>query len=367
MAAIAGALFIVLVPVKNDLFLAASLAFAAGVMLYISFVDIYAGKAIGHFEDAGYTSAEAFTYATICFFAGFPISWVLDKISHRAVYHGSMLASGSSFCTPSASASCSSCCCTGGEAHIDEKSAAACPPCSHVMVHVAPQPVASGDGEDVMAGGGGKQAGGRAGSSAGGEDAVSQEERTKKLVHLGLLAAMAMALHNMPEGLVTFVGYMDSITSGITTAVAIAIHNIPEGMVIASAVYFGTGQRLKAVMWTALAALSEPLGGLIGLAVVCGGSMTDTVFGILFGLVGGIMVYISLKELLPGARRFDPKDKVTTALMAAGGVIMACSLVAIAFSQPQEGPELEPFMSEVAGGVTATEEEAMPLAPPPLP
>lgn len=120
---------------------------------------------------------------TPSFFAGFPISWVLDKISHRAVYHGSMLASGSSFCTPSASASCSSCCCTGGEAHIDEKSAAACPPCSHVMVHVAPQPVASGDGEDVMAGGGGKQAGGRAGSSAGGEDAVSQVREWEPLTY----------------------------------------------------------------------------------------------------------------------------------------------------------------------------------------
>ncbi|KAG2453424.1 hypothetical protein HYH02_001647 [Chlamydomonas schloesseri] len=340
-------------------------------MLYISFVDIYAGKAIGHFEDAGYSDAEAYTYATICFFAGFPISWVLDKISHRAVYHGSALTSGT--CCGLGCSSCSSksgccgTCCGHGEAHIDEKSPAACPPCSHVMVQVAPAPVVGGaDAEAAMAGSGGVKRGSSAGSSVGGDDeALSQEERTKKLVHLGLLAAMAMALHNMPEGLVTFVGYMDSIASGITTAVAIAIHNIPEGMVIASAVYFGTGQRLKAVMWTALAALSEPLGGLIGLAVVCGGSMTDTVFGILFGLVAGIMVYISLKELLPGARRFDPKDKVTTILMAAGGVIMACSLVAISFSQPQdEEPPVEemvePLIGEVAGQMAA-----MPLTPPP--
>lgn len=106
-------------------------------------------------------------------------------------------------------------------------------------------------------------------------------------------------------------------------------------MVISSAVYFGTGNRWRALCWATLAALAEPLGGLIGLGVVCGGSMTNTVFGIMFGLVGGIMTYISLKELLPAARNFDPEDRVCTIFLTSGMIIMACSLVAIAFSSPE--------------------------------
>ncbi|GIL84337.1 hypothetical protein Vretimale_15946 [Volvox reticuliferus] len=309
-ASILGGLFIIVVPVKNNLFLAASLAFAAGVMLYISLVDIYAGKAIGHFVEAGHADSYAFTYATICFFCGFPISWVLDKLAERLAYHG----------------------------HEGPTSARTSPipeklqpddATSQATIDLSSNP----NNVDVESGseGGSQQA-----SKIPAEESSVKVARSRKLVHMGILAAMAVALHNMPEGLVTFVGYMDSIKSGITTAVAIAIHNIPEGMVISSAVYFGTGLRWRAILMAALAAFTEPLGGLIGLAVVCGGSMTETVFGILFGLVGGIMTYISLKELLPGARNFDPEDKVTTAFLSAGMIIMACSLIAIVFSSPPE-------------------------------
>ncbi|KXZ51242.1 hypothetical protein GPECTOR_13g729 [Gonium pectorale] len=270
-------------------------------MVYVSIVDIYAGKAIGHFEDAGHGSAHAFTYATLCFFGGFPISFVLDKIAERAVYHGSKG--------------------THSERELPSPgSSGSTEPEVSVIVDVNQRVGAPGKELD---------------SSADCNN-NSIPERGKRLVHMGLLAAMAMALHNMPEGLVTFVGYMDSITSGITTAIAIAVHNVPEGMVIASAVYFGTGRRWKAIMWTAIASISEPIGGLIGLAVVCGGQMTDTVFGILFGLVAGIMVYISLKELLPSARTFDPRDRVSTWCLMMGMLIMACSLIAIGFSQPEE-------------------------------
>ncbi|EFJ51462.1 iron-nutrition responsive ZIP family transporter [Volvox carteri f. nagariensis] len=311
-ASVAGGLIIIAVPVKNNLFLAASLAFAAGVMLYISVVDIFAGKSVGHFAEAGYDDAYAFTYASICFFCGFPISWALDKLAERLAYQGSE--------GPSPLAHHPSTSALPEKVQTDDSTS--------VAGGTLPQQRALTDVESAA------DLGSQRPSDMDSEQASVKAVRSRKLIHMGILAAMAVALHNMPEGLVTFVGYMDSITSGITTAVAIAIHNIPEGMVISSAVYFGTGRRGRAILWAALAAFTEPLGGLIGLAVVCGGSMTETVFGILFGLVGGIMTYISLKELLPGARSFDPEDRVTTGFLTAGMIIMACSLIAIAFSSP---------------------------------
>ncbi|GIL62799.1 hypothetical protein Vafri_16970 [Volvox africanus] len=311
LASILGGLFIIFVPVKSNLFLAASLAFAAGVMLYISLVDIYAGKAISHFVEAGHADSYAFTYATICFFCGFPISWILDKLAERLAYHGH-------------------------EGPTPAPTFPAVP--EKVQPEDAPVPatIALSSSTNVVDVESSSDGSSQQVPQISSEQSSVKVARSRKLVHMGILAAMAVALHNMPEGLVTFVGYMDSIKSGITTAVAVAIHNIPEGMVIASAVYFGTGLRRRAILMAALAAFTEPLGGLIGLAVVCGGSMTETVFGILFGLVGGIMTYISLKELLPGARNFDPEDRVTTAFLAAGMIVMACSLVAIAFSTPAE-------------------------------
>ncbi|GLC46316.1 hypothetical protein PLESTB_000998300 [Pleodorina starrii] len=337
-ASVIGGLFIIFVPVRDNRFLAASLAFAAGVMLYISFVDIYAGKAVGHFSEAGYADSYAFTYATICFFCGFPISWILDKIADRL--------SGGSHDFPAC------------------PSSAAAPPPPPSLEKAKPNHEAADSTVDIGLSAtqrattdlesGCSESSGLQRTAEQVDGAAVKDIRSRKLVHLGILAAMAVALHNMPEGLVTFVGYMDSSISGITTAVAIAIHNIPEGMVIASAVYFGTGLRWRAILWATLAALTEPLGGLIGLAVVCGGSMTPTVFGILFGLVAGIMTYISIKELLPGARNFDPEDKVTTAFLASGMIVMACSLVAIVYSSPPEAAE-EALPSALA-----------PLAPSPM-
>lgn len=93
-------------------------------------------------------------------------------------------------------------------------------------------------------------------------------------------------------------------------------------------VYYATGNRWKSVYWAALSGLAEPVGGLIGYAIVRGGQMNDLVFGALFGLIAGMMVYISLKELIPTAFKFDPQDRVVTVTTVAGMVLMAASLVA---------------------------------------
>jgi ZIP family zinc transporter len=113
---------------------------------------------------------------------------------------------------------------------------------------------------------------------------------------------------------------------GAVLAVAIGIHNIPEGLCVSLPIYYATGNRWKAFMWGCLSGLSEPIAALLGWAVLAQ-AMTDEAYAILFGLVSGMMVIISLKELVPTAHRYDPEDSVVTYSLIAGMAIIALSLV----------------------------------------
>lgn len=148
----------------------------------------------------------------------------------------------------------------------------------------------------------------------------------RKLVKMGFSTAVAIALHNFPEGLATFVAALDDTSVGAVLAVAIGIHNIPEGLCVALPIYYATGNRWKAFMWGCLSGLSEPVAALLGWAVLAR-AMSDEVYAILFGLVSGMMVIISLKELIPTAHRYDPEDSVVTYSLIAGMAIIALSLV----------------------------------------
>ncbi len=148
----------------------------------------------------------------------------------------------------------------------------------------------------------------------------------RKLVKMGLNTAVAIALHNFPEGLATFVAALHDPSVGAVLAVAIGIHNIPEGLCVALPIYYATGNRCKAFMWGCLSGLSEPIAAVLGWAVLAQ-AMADEVYAILFGLVSGMMVIISLKELLPTAHRYDPEDSVVTYSLIAGMFIIALSLV----------------------------------------
>lgn len=149
---------------------------------------------------------------------------------------------------------------------------------------------------------------------------------SKKLVRMGINTAVAIGIHNFPEGLATFVAALDDPGVGAVLAIAIGIHNIPEGLCVALPIYYATGNRWKAFLWACMSGLSEPVGALLGWAVLAN-SMSDNLYAILFGLVGGMMVIISTKELLPTAHRYDPEDTVVTYSMIAGMIIMALSLV----------------------------------------
>ena len=152
------------------------------------------------------------------------------------------------------------------------------------------------------------------------------EHQKRKLVHMGLSTALAIALHNFPEGLATFVAALADPSVGVVLAIAIAIHNIPEGLCVALPIYYATGNRWKGFMWGCLSGLSEPVAALLGWAVLAN-AMSQTAFATLFGLVSGMMVMISFKELLPTAHRYDPEDTVVTYSVVVGMAIMAVSLV----------------------------------------
>jgi zinc transporter ZupT len=152
------------------------------------------------------------------------------------------------------------------------------------------------------------------------------ERQKKKLASMGLSTALAIAIHNFPEGLATFVAALQDPSVGVVLAVAIGIHNIPEGLCVALPIYYATGNRWKAFMWGCLSGLSEPVAALLGWAVLAN-AMSQTVYAILFGLVAGMMVMISFKELIPTAHRYDPEDTVVTYSVVIGMAIMAISLV----------------------------------------
>ncbi len=149
--------------------------------------------------------------------------------------------------------------------------------------------------------------------------------KKKKLLKMGMLSAVAIAIHNFPEGLATFTAAISDPALGIAIAVAIAIHNIPEGIAVSIPLYYATGNKKKAFWYSFLSGLAEPVGAIIGFAVLMP-FLNDTIFGILFASVAGIMVFISLDELLPAAREYGQPHSAIYGLIA-GMMVMAVSLI----------------------------------------
>ena len=153
----------------------------------------------------------------------------------------------------------------------------------------------------------------------------NEEHNFAKLKRTGLFAALAIAVHNFPEGIATFTAALTDPQLGIAIAVAIAIHNIPEGIAVSIPLYFATGNRKKAFGLSFLSGLAEPLGAVVGYFLLMP-FLTPTVFGVIFAGVAGIMVFISLDELLPAAQEYGEHHLCTYGLIAGMGV-MALSLV----------------------------------------
>jgi ZIP family zinc transporter len=235
----------------NRKFLAASLGFSAGVMIYVSFVEILP-KANASLNSI-FGEELGFLYTTVAFFAGILLIALID-----------------------------------------------------ILVPVAENPHELVDEKDLK---------------SKNKTAI----RDKYLIRMGLFSAGAIALHNLPEGLATFIAAVENPSIGISIAIAIAIHNIPEGVAIAIPIYYATKSRKKALLYSFLSGLSEPLGALLGIFILTY-FVSDIWFGAVFGVVAGIMIYISLDELLPTAEKYGEHHLAIYGLII-GMVVMASSLI----------------------------------------
>lgn len=153
----------------------------------------------------------------------------------------------------------------------------------------------------------------------------SSDEDKEKLMKMGLFSALAIAIHNFPEGLATFMSSLTNPALGTSIAIAIAIHNIPEGLAVSAPIFYATKNRKKAFTLSFLSGLAEPIGAIIGYFILRS-VLTDTVFGAVFAMVAGIMVYISLDELLPTAEEYG-EHHIAIGGLIGGMVIMALSLI----------------------------------------
>lgn len=152
-----------------------------------------------------------------------------------------------------------------------------------------------------------------------------QQKNQAYIRHLGIMAALAITAHNFPEGLATFFATLESPSLGTPLAIAIAIHNIPEGISIAAPIYYATHDKKLTILACFLSGLAEPLGALIGYMVLKP-FLSPVVFGVVFGLIAGVMVFLSLDELLPAAKRYSNGHETVYGLVA-GMSALAISLI----------------------------------------
>ena len=158
--------------------------------------------------------------------------------------------------------------------------------------------------------------------------------RHKKLLRMGLFTALAIGIHNFPEGLATFLAALEEPTLGLAIAIAIALHNIPEGISVSVPIFYATGNRRVAFRYSLLSGFAEPVGALVGYGLLRlaflfsshQGAIPSQAMGILFGGVAGVMVYISLDELLPTSRAYGRGHDSLIGLLS-GMIIMALSLL----------------------------------------
>ena len=232
----------------NKRFLTFALGFSAGIMLYVSFVEILPEAQASILEEMSESRAAWIT--TAAFFGGICLIWLIDQM----------------------------------------------------MPHL-------GNPHEM---------------SLAGSIGDDQPEESK-LYRMGIFTALAIAIHNFPEGMAVFFSALSDQSLGIVIAVTIALHNIPEGMAVAVPVYFATKSKGKAFSYSFLSGLAEPLGAIIGYLLLQP-FLTPLVFSLVLAGVAGIMVYISLDELLPTAEEYGEHHLAISGLVI-GMAVMALSLL----------------------------------------
>ena len=157
---------------------------------------------------------------------------------------------------------------------------------------------------------------------------MDHQPHNPRLMRMGVMTALAIGIHNFPEGIATFTSAVDNMALGVAIAVAIAIHNIPEGIAVSIPIYYATGDRRKAFRLSLLSGLAEPVGAVLAYLVLTP-FMTPTLMGCILAGVAGIMVFISIDELLPAAREYG-EAHISIYGVVAGMALMAVSLILLA-------------------------------------
>lgn len=221
-----GSLFTLCIKRINHKFLSGTLGFSAGVMLYISMIELFpeASKELIHI----YGSARGYGYATIAFFGGIAFIAIIDRIIPSDEMPRELL--------------------------------------NYRIIK-------------------------------------NTKVKDFNMLRTGLFTALAVMIHNFPEGLVSFITSLENPALGTSIAISIAIHNIPEGIAVFSPIYYATGSKRKAFCYSFYSGLTEPLGAIIGYFLLYN-FLNRTMLGILLATVAGIMVYISIDELLPSAQKY---------------------------------------------------------------
>mmetsp|Transcript_3342 Transcript_3342/g.4827 ORF Transcript_3342/g.4827 Transcript_3342/m.4827 type:complete len:375 (+) Transcript_3342:124-1248(+) len=327
--------------------LAGSLGFSGGVMSYVSFIEIFQ-KSQKAFTNDGFSDGKAYSYATMCFFGGVLVMMLLNVMvatllgGHGHGHgHGEPSSTTKSTTTPAKKKKHGdddddhsdhiikgpTCCDKDpvGKLQKIQNMANALENDKEGSMNM--DEVIDDDFVDNLPLGDDDDQSDLSDEEDGAKAADKKTtEENKRLVTMGMNTAIAIGLHNFPEGLATFVAALNDPRVGAVLATAIAIHNIPEGLCVALPIYYATGNRLKAFMWALLSGASEIVAALLGWAVLAN-SFSDTMYGILFGIVAGMMVIITTRELLPTAHFYDPEDTVVTYSFIGGMIVMAASLV----------------------------------------
>lgn len=156
---------------------------------------------------------------------------------------------------------------------------------------------------------------------------IKEKNTNSNLMRMGLFSAFAIALHNFPEGMATFYAALEDVRLGLGITIAIALHNIPEGIAIALPIFQATKNRAKAFNFALFSGLAEPIGAIIGF-LIFSSILPTNVFGVVFPFVAGIMVYISLDELLPTSEKYGHHHLSILGLIG-GMFVMALSLLLV--------------------------------------
>ncbi|KAI9022075.1 Zinc/iron permease [Hyaloraphidium curvatum] len=333
-----GATIVLFMKPGQTFLLVGAIGMAAGVMIFVSLAEILP-ESQGDLEKWGLSPPAAQALAYTCFVGGIPVCYVLDWLARWCVRVAVKQADGKVDG------------CAGHDVEHDHAHGHGVPALTKediIREAERDREIADGNLDDKL---GAKEDGSapsveRASGVAVSEDVVEVPQvcctaqaaaaasRSPDLLKTGAMVFLSMFLHNLPEGLATFVAYCGNPRSGLTMAIAIALHNIPEGFAVGVPVFFATGSRWKAIAWAAASGVAEPIGALIGVAVVASGSMNALAIGMTLGLVAGIMTAVSFWELIPSALLSGQGARWAVPGIFAGMVVMAVSLVLLGLWKP---------------------------------